>query len=94
VKHYRWWLMKELELVQPRFVLALGATAALALTGRSVSVLSERGPLALGPWNGFVTVHPSYLLRLPSEGDKQTARTEFLADLHRVRDMLTAPPIA
>ena len=31
VKHYRWWLEKELELVKPRLVVALGATAALAL---------------------------------------------------------------
>ncbi|MFX4850189.1 uracil-DNA glycosylase family protein, partial [Acinetobacter baumannii] len=73
VKHYRWWLMKELSFVRPRLVVTLGATAALALTGRSVSVLRERGPMGFGQdWKGFATVHPSYLLRLPAgEGAEQ-----------------------
>ncbi|MFP3632751.1 uracil-DNA glycosylase family protein, partial [Burkholderia sp. SIMBA_045] len=44
VKHYRWWLMSELGFVRPRLVVALGATAALALTSRPVAVLRERGP--------------------------------------------------
>ncbi len=35
VKHYRWWLEKELELVRPKLVVALGGTAVLALTGKT-----------------------------------------------------------
>ncbi|MCG5240590.1 UdgX family uracil-DNA binding protein [Azospirillum doebereinerae] len=88
VKHYRWWLMKELGLVRPRLVVALGATAALALAGRSVSVLRERGTMSFGDWDGFVTVHPSYLLRLPDEGQRERARSDFVADLRRVSGLL------
>ncbi|MBP2296111.1 UdgX family uracil-DNA binding protein [Azospirillum rugosum] len=87
VKHYRWWLMEELRFVRPRLVVALGATAALTLTGRSVSVLRERGPAGFGDWNGFVTVHPSYLLRLPDGDGARDAYDAFLADLRRVRDL-------
>ncbi|MBK3734348.1 UdgX family uracil-DNA binding protein [Azospirillum brasilense] len=83
VKHYRWWLMTELGFVRPRLVVALGATAALALSGRPVSVLRERGPMAFDGWDGFVTVHPSYLLRLPGEEERRRAQAEFVADLRR-----------
>ncbi len=43
VKHYRWWLERELDLVRPGLVVALGATAALALTGKAVPIGRNRG---------------------------------------------------
>ena len=43
VKHYRPWLMKELELVGPRLVVALGATAVLALAGKAMPITRARG---------------------------------------------------
>ncbi|KAA0593815.1 DNA polymerase [Azospirillum lipoferum] len=88
VKHYRWWLMKELSFVRPRLVVTLGATAALALTGRSVPVLRERGPTGFGDWGGFVTVHPSYLLRLPAGEGVEQAYRDFVSDLRWARGMV------
>lgn len=85
VTHYRWWLLKELDLVQPRLVVALGATAALALSGKSVSILKSRGETQFDDRHGFITVHPSYLLRLPDEDSKQQAYADFVADLVRIR---------
>jgi uracil-DNA glycosylase family protein len=85
VKHYRWWLLKELEIVQPRLVVALGATAALALTGKQLSVIKARGPRTLGEFAGFVTVHPSYLLRIPDAASKTAAYRAFVADLRAAR---------
>src|SRR4029078_11416066 len=67
VKHYRPWLMKELELVKPKLVVALGATASLAPTGKPPPITRSRGRAKFGGWQGYVTVHPSYLLRLPDE---------------------------
>jgi DNA polymerase len=64
----RWWLDRELAAVQPRLVVALGATAAAALAQRPVSVTRERGPARFGAREGYVTVHPSFLLRLPAAG--------------------------
>ena len=85
VKRHRWWLLKELSFVQPRLVVALGSTAALALAGRPVSVTRARGEMRFGEFPGYVTVHPSYLLRLPDEAAKLQARTAFRADLERIR---------
>jgi probable DNA metabolism protein len=90
VKHYRPWLMKELELVRPKLVVALGATALLALTGKATPITRSRGRARFGDWQGYVTVHPSYLLRLPDEETKREAYAAFLADLRRVHDLAQA----
>jgi DNA polymerase len=87
VKHYRPWLMKELELVRPTLVVALGATAVLALTGKATPITRSRGRASLADRQGYITVHPSYLLRLPDEETKRRAYEEFLTDLARIRDL-------
>ena len=83
VQACRWWLDAERRLVRPKVIVALGATAAGAVLGRTVSVLKARGPagtLADGA-TGFVTVHPSYLLRIPGAEAKAAAYAEFVRDL-------------
>jgi len=76
VSHYRWWLEKELDFVAPKLVVALGATAVLSLTGKQIPITRARGPAEfVRPFAGFITVHPSYLLRLPDEA--------FVDDLRR-----------
>jgi DNA polymerase len=80
----RWWLDHERSLVRPKVILALGATAAQAVLGRPVSVMKERGEavsLADGA-TGFITVHPSFLLRIPDEAAKAAAYRDFVADIH------------
>lgn len=89
VKHYRWWLATELDLVGPRLVVALGATAALALAGRSLPITTNRGPTRFegGAGNGragYITVHPSYLLRLPDAAERDRAYAAFREDLGRI----------
>jgi DNA polymerase len=83
VAHYRWWLETELRLVHPALVVALGTTAALALTGKSCAVTRCRGPAEFEEQHGFITVHPSYLLRIPKEDAKQKAFSDFVEDLRR-----------
>ena len=84
VSHYRWWLERELDFVAPKLVVALGATAVLSLTGKPIPVTRARGPADFGrPFAGFITVHPSYLLRLPDEAAKATAYQAFVDDLRR-----------
>jgi DNA polymerase len=87
VKHYRPWLMKELELVRPKLVVALGATAVLALSGKATPVSRSRGRAQFGPTLGYVTVHPSYLQRIPEPGKKHEAYEAFVTDLARIRDL-------
>ncbi|WP_019906597.1 UdgX family uracil-DNA binding protein [Methylobacterium sp. 77] len=84
VSHYRWWLDRELDFVAPKLVVALGATAVLALTGKAIPITRARGPASFGKtYEGFITVHPSYLLRLPDEA-KEEAYAAFVDDLRRV----------
>ncbi|HEU6442292.1 MAG TPA: UdgX family uracil-DNA binding protein [Microvirga sp.] len=92
VKHYRPWLMKELELVRPKLVVALGGTALLALAGKSTPISRSRGRARFGTYDGYVTVHPSYLLRLPDEATKREAYAAFLDDLRCIHDLAGADP--
>ena len=90
VKHYRWWLEKELDLVGPKLVVALGATAALALAGKPLAVGKNRGPIDLDGRRGFITIHPSFLLRMPEE-DKAQGYKDFVADLKRIARLAKQP---
>src|ERR1700759_3243885 len=87
VKHYRWWLKKELDLVKPRLVVALGATATLALAGKPIPVLKNRGAHTLDGRAGFITVHPSSLLRAPDEEAKRDGFAAFVADLKAAKKL-------
>ena len=85
----RWWLDSERELVRPQLVLALGASAARSLVGKTVSVQKVRGkpmPLEDGG-EGWITTHPSYLLWLQDE-DKAVEERKFAADLCKVASRL------
>ncbi|MFK5596431.1 UdgX family uracil-DNA binding protein [Methylobacterium sp. HMF5984] len=90
VSHYRWWLDRELDFVAPKLVVALGATAVLALTGKQIPITRARGPFRFerldDRFQGFITVHPSYLLRLPDEA-KEEAYATFVDDLRRVAEL-------
>ncbi|HVZ04336.1 UdgX family uracil-DNA binding protein [Hyphomicrobium sp.] len=90
VKHYRWWLLKELEFVHPHLVVALGATAALALSGAPVVISRNRGAAQFGEFRGFITVHPSSLLRHTDKETRDAAYTSFVHDL-RSAARLAAP---
>ena len=82
----RTWLRRELEIIKPRLVVALGATAALSLAGHAVPVTKMRG--AIQDWNGqrvLVTVHPSYLLRLPDAAAAETEFERFVEDLRQAK---------
>jgi DNA polymerase len=86
----RWWLDSERRLVRPKVIVTLGATAALGVLGRKVAVTKERGRPMPQPdgATALLTVHPSYLLRLPDEASKTAERDRFVADLKRARTLL------
>jgi DNA polymerase len=87
----RWWLDQEIKLVRPKVTVALGTTAAWALAGRVVTISESRGrPIRFrDDVEGFVTVHPSFILRLRDE-DKDEAYRRLVADLSLVRNRLLA----
>ncbi|MBP2461641.1 DNA polymerase [Rhizobium sp. PvP014] len=83
VQQCRWWLVQELDLVQPKLVVAMGATALFSLTEMRHKLEDVRSrPIAMQ--NGrtlFVTVHPSYLLRIPDLGRKAEEVARFKEDI-------------
>ena len=83
----RFWLDLERAEVKPAITVMMGATAARAVTGKAVAITKERGkPMALeGNATGFITVHPSYLLRLPDEDSKAREYASFVADLRAIK---------
>jgi DNA polymerase len=87
VKHYRWWLLKELEFVHPHLVVALGGTAAYALAGVPVVIGRSRGAADFGEFKGYVTVHPSSLLRIREHDERERAFAGFVSDLKAAKKM-------
>jgi DNA polymerase len=83
IERCRIWLDAERAIVRPAAIVALGATAARSLFGRVMTIAKTRGR-ALELTDGtpaFVTIHPSWLLRIEGEADKQREYRQFLADL-------------
>ncbi len=78
IKACRWWYEQERLLLRPAMTIALGATAARQLLGKAVTITATRGrPLELAEGGlGWVTIHPSFLLRMP---DRTRAEAEFEA---------------
>lgn len=91
IEHYRWWLHLELDFIDPEVVVALGASAVRALAGRTLSIAAHRGPIKFGERDGYITVHPSMLLRIPDAGPRRAERARFVADLRRIRALAAQP---
>lgn len=86
----RWWLDKELDIIQPKLAVALGATAVQSLLGKALPVTKTRGEMIERP-DGlavFVTVHPSFLLRIRDEAGKRAERAKFLQDMKAVKRLM------
>ncbi|HYX45330.1 MAG TPA: uracil-DNA glycosylase family protein, partial [Sphingomicrobium sp.] len=83
----RWWIQNERELIRPPLTVALGATAARSLIGRTVTIGKVRGePLSLEDGSEcWVTVHPSSLLRMPDPDARREARLLFERDLKLIK---------
>jgi DNA polymerase len=77
------WLAREIAVIEPALVVALGATAAQALMGKAIPIGKNRGHAL--DWSdgrrGLITVHPSFLLRIPDADSKAREYKAFVADL-------------
>jgi DNA polymerase len=79
----RWWLDEERRLLRPRLILAMGGTAALSVFGKPIPIGKNRGTVFQLPdqAQAMITVHPSYLLRMPDPAAKKAAYAAFVEDL-------------
>jgi DNA polymerase len=82
----KFWLEQERELIRPPVTVALGATAARSLIGKSVTISKVRGaPIELGDGlECWVTTHPSALLRMPEPERRREARDLFIDEMKRI----------
>ncbi|MCC8932058.1 UdgX family uracil-DNA binding protein [Rhizobium sp. 'Codium 1'] len=94
VAHCRWWVAKEIEVIKPRIVVALGATAYLSLTGESRPIAEVRGmPIPMQEDRMLlVTTHPAAILRMPDEDLKARSLEAFRSDLQGVKRLLDTLP--
>ncbi|MEX6506021.1 UdgX family uracil-DNA binding protein [Jiella sp. M17.18] len=94
IKVCRWWLDLERDLVKPKLIVALGATAAQAVLGKTVTIRDTRSKLIDldEATRLLVTVHPSYILRLPDAAAKARETEAFEADMALV--LKTVPELA
>ena len=90
----RWWVEQERALIRPPVLVALGATAARSIFGKVVTISRMRGephPMPDGEaGEAWVTVHPSFLLRIPEEDRKREEYRRFVADLARIGERAKA----
>ncbi len=82
IKACRQWYERELAAIKPDLVVAMGATAAQSVFGKLTPVNKTRGRLIeIEDTRALVTVHPSYLLRLPDAEAKAREYQRFVEDL-------------
>jgi DNA polymerase len=88
----RWWIDQERVLIRPPVTVALGATAARSLLGKVVTISGTRGaPLKLADGGEcWVTIHPSYLLRLQDKAQAEDEYGRFVEDLKRANERVQA----
>jgi DNA polymerase len=84
------WLDVERVNLKPRLIVLMGASAARAVLGRAVTISRERGkPIQMADGQTvFVTVHPSYLLRIPDAAAKAREYDAFVRDLTTIRGLM------
>jgi uracil-DNA glycosylase len=90
----RWWLDQEIAALDPELIVALGVTAASSLMGRTVVLTRERGQLLHWRDNrpGLATIHPSAVLRMPGDLNKQKGFSGLVGDLKMAAGLLKASP--
>jgi uracil-DNA glycosylase len=88
------WLEREIELVRPKVLVCLGATAAQALLRRDFKVTVEHGQVTKSPLapHALATLHPSSILRERTPEERHRAMSQFITDLNVVARLLKMPP--
>ncbi len=90
LKACRPWLEAEMAVIKPSVLVCLGATAAQTVFGPAWRVTKERGRFVEHPWapHATSTIHPSAILRAPTEEQRHAEYAAFLADLKKVHAMM------
>jgi len=84
------WLEGEIATVKPRVIVCLGSTAAKAVISKNFKVSTQRGQFVESHLarHVFATLHPSALLRVQEEADREAAFKQFVRDLLLIKKAL------
>ena len=84
------WLEAEIEVVHPKVIVCLGATAALSMVGRTVRITQERGKFFDTDSGAvvFITIHPSSIYRLREKDEQEKEYRQFVAEMKTVQRKL------
>ena len=84
------WIEREIETVKPHVIVALGSTAAKAIISRDFKVSVQRGQFVESPLAPYVFAkfHPSALLRLREEEEREAAFKQLVKDLRLIQKAL------
>ena len=87
----RQWLEREVAAVKPRVIVALGATAARSVISKDFKVTTMRGQFVESPLAPcvFATFHPSALLRLKDEAEREAVFGQLVGDLKLIKKALS-----
>jgi len=87
------WLKGEIGMVKPHVIVCLGATAAKVVISKDFKVSTQRGQFVESPLAPYVfaTFHPSALLRLQDEAEKEAAFANLVKDLRLIETALSRP---
>lgn len=96
IKACRQWYERERQAINPELIVAMGATAAYSVFGRKMPVNQSRGRFMEldDRTRALVTVHPSYLLRLPDEDARAREYQRFVDDLRMVAEQMAGTSCA
>ena len=88
------WLEAEIDLIRPKVIVAMGATSAQILGGKDVRVTKDRGRILPSKYGDrlTVTVHPSSILRAPTDEDRHRAMDQFIQDFKKIAAVLKKGP--
>jgi DNA polymerase len=84
------WLEAEIQLIKPKVIVCLGATAAQSLLGKDFRITRQRGQLVRSQWAPWTlaTWHPSAILRAPDPADRDQMREVLIEDLRRAAEQI------
>lgn len=92
LKACRPWLEAEMAVIRPSILVCLGASAAQSVFGPAWRVTKERGRFVEHPWapHATSTIHPSAILRAPTDEQRHAEYAAFVADLKKVQSVAQA----
>ena len=90
IERCHWWLDIERKLIKPKLIVAMGATAARAVTGSGEGVMKRRGRVETldDETRVFITIHPSAVLRARGSEARAAAKMDFVRDLRALARLL------